>query len=626
MNSISEDNVFEKIFGKAKEKVEALAIIGVIGILLYQIEALRKICKEICVYFTTWSIDVDLDAIKQLYLGLETVFRVIIVVFLSLKLLDWIVVTIWERWLKKQSGEGRFEESLFRYLHASNVSHCFLLTGEWGTGKTYDAQNFFHKYYRHSKTNVYRISCFGLDSREALEKEISKTIEQNDTSFRAFIIRGLRFLPVVGDVIAEFFKKTYGYNSTKEGSIFVFDDFERITSRAIVEERPSHLYEKNHFLLSDVTRGQNKISEFEEIKKEFESVEKGFLRIEKSIIQNLERKDIDKYNIAIGLLNDIIDIYGMKVIIICNSEVLGDKFIHDILRSKLNCLEYKKTLPLQAKYSMIDKCINSMALEDKEKQNLIGKYLVSLKDCIGKNKLDSNFDNLRLFSGLLEAFVHIAEMFDKQDLSSEFLNSLFNSIMVAHVAFYNKKIACLDSFRTGASIEFMMKLFGGIATNLIRTEKDKSDIKWIDITVSGYWIFNLSHPQKIDYVIDKWKTYKYYATEEELCKIQLEQLDMQIFNLLHVFYRQKKVDVHNKDEWDYRHYVDEALKNYDLDKVEVIQGIIDDMGRIFHGAIYQDFMMYLFSKLIQGHEDERVKGDTYIHQMYNTYCEKGTLH
>ena len=56
MNSITEDNVFEKIFVKAKEKVESLAIISVIGILLYRIEALRKICKEVCVYFTTWYI------------------------------------------------------------------------------------------------------------------------------------------------------------------------------------------------------------------------------------------------------------------------------------------------------------------------------------------------------------------------------------------------------------------------------------------------------------------------------------------------------------------------------------------------------------------------------------------
>ena len=365
MNSIKEDNVFVKVI----EKVEYLTIISIIGILLYRIDALRKMCKDICLYFTTWYVDIDLYAIKTMYMNLERVFRVIIIVFLGLKLIDWVVATIWEIWLKEQSGKGRFEESLFRYLHTSKLSHCFLVTGEWGIGKTYDVQNFFCKYYRYSKTKVYRISCFGLDTREALEKEISKTIEQSDTSFRAFIIKGLRFLPIIGDVIAEFFKKTYGYNSAKEGSIFIFDDFERINASAIAMERTSHFYERNHLLLSDVRKDWKRTSEYEEIKKEFESVEKGFFRIENMIIKNLERKDLEQYNIAVGLINDIVDVYGMKVIVICNSEVLGDKFIHDILRSKLNCLEYKKPISLQEKYSIIDKCVNRMELGTKKNKN-----------------------------------------------------------------------------------------------------------------------------------------------------------------------------------------------------------------------------------------------------------------
>ena len=262
---------------------------------------------------------------------------------------------------------------------------------------------------------------------------------------------------------------------------------------------------------------------------------------------------------------------------------------------------------------------------DKEKQELISKHLVRLRECIRKNEFDSHFDNLRLFGGLLEAFVHIAGMFDKQDLSLEFLDSLFNSIMVAHVAFYNKKVECLDSFKTGASIEFMMKMFGENSINIIRTGEDKSNIKWIDITVSGYWIFNLSYPQGMADVVDEWKTYKFYVTEEELCKKPLYQMETQNFNLLHVLHCQNEIGIHNKVEWNYQYYVNEALKNHNLNKTEAVQEIIDDMGKIFNGAIYQEFMMYLFSKLMQGHEGERVTGNTYIHQMYNTYCEKGTL-
>lgn len=148
---------------------------------------------------------------------------------------------------KKQKGNNRFEESLFRYLHDSSIPRCFLITGEWGSGKTYEAQKFFDKYYRCSRTKVFRISCFGLDSRKELVKEISNAIEQDDTSFYTLVIKVLQFVPVIGTAIEKFLKKTYGYDTVKQGSIFIFDDFERITSRAVVKERPSHLYNQSSF-------------------------------------------------------------------------------------------------------------------------------------------------------------------------------------------------------------------------------------------------------------------------------------------------------------------------------------------------------------------------------------------
>ena len=103
-------------------------------------------------------------------------------------------------------------------------------------------------------------------------------------------------------------------------------------------------------------------------------------------------------------------------------------------------------------------------------------------------------------------------------------------------------------------------------------------------------------------------------------------MKMSEYNILHIFYFQKNVDVQNKEEWDYKSYIDNALKEYDLTKIEVIQSIVNAMSQIFHGRIYQDFLVYLFGKLIQGHKNEEIIGDTYIHEMYNTFRLKGTLH
>ena len=149
-------------------------------------------------------------------------------------------------------------------------------------------------------------------------------------------------------------------------------------------------------MLSNATRGRNTFSEFKEIKDEFESVGKAFYKIEDFFTNNLEQSDIDKYNIVIGLINDIIETYGMKVIIICNSEMLGEKFVHDILRSKLNCIEYKKIVSPLAKRGMIDECLSNIVFEDTEKFNLIGKYLNQyVKNNLDNTILSLQFHNLR---------------------------------------------------------------------------------------------------------------------------------------------------------------------------------------------------------------------------------------
>ena len=365
---------------------------------------------------------------------------------------------------------------------------------------------------------------------------------------------------------------------------------------------------------------------FKEIKNEFESVGKAFYKIEDFFTNNLEQSDIDKYNIVIGLINDIIETYGMKVIIICNSEMLGEKFVHDILRSKLNCIEYKKIVSPLAKRGMIDECLSNIVFEDTEKFNLIGKYLNQyIKNNLDNTILSLQFHNLRLFGSLLEAFICSANMFDTRDLTNEFMNSLFNSVMITHWGFYNGNISSLGEFPTGGNIEFLMQLFYGTSIDLIRMNNTNEDIKWIDINISGYWILNLSIPENSKDIVEKWRTYKYNKTEMLLCEGKNNLLISQEFNLLHFFYFLKQSDP-NKEELEYKKWIDIALKPYDLRKIEVIQNIVDTMAEIFSGRIYEKMYTYLFEQLIQDHENEEVIGNSYIHDMYNTYRKKRVLY
>lgn len=620
-NCIAKVGIF---FLKLKEVVDYAAIIGVFYILLYQIEALRNLCKAICEYAIEWFLPVELSEIKALYFMLEKGFRIVIVLSIFAAILSAIIRNINEKRMKNKCGENRFEKSLFRYLHDTAVPRCFLVTGQWGSGKSFEVNQFFDTYYNYTKTKVYRLSCFGLSSRKELIDEINNIVEQSDNSFYAQIIKVLQYLPVIGEAISKFLKKSYTYDSINKGSIFIFEDFERITSRPITNEYSGKLYEQSHSFRRVKMRGTGRNTELEAIEEEFDAVGKAFARVEDFVTKNSLREDYDKYVAIVGFINELVEVYEMKVVVVCNTDVLGEKFIHDVLRSKLNCLEYKKVITPETKVSIIERVIESRIIDDTEKQKRIKRYLNRIKENIGSLELDIRFKDMRLFGGLLEAFIDTAILFDKEMLTEEFLNSLLNSVMIMHLGYYSNSTKNLNAYVNGADIEFLIHLFGGTidTMNLIRLSGCDENVKWVDSRISGYWILNLSVPNDINEIGEVWKNYKYSELERrELVNPEciIEESD---YNLMHVFFYQKKYAKDGSGEWECRPYIEKALLGYDLSKIEVVQSILDDMYQICNGRIYNKFQEALFEMLAKGNANGKIEGNTYIHNDYNSYLEK----
>lgn len=617
--------LFEKLFLKVKN----FAIISVFGILLYRIKGLRQICKAICQYIVDWYVNFNLMTIKDAYLWLEYVLRIIIVLSLVLGCIMILIQKIWDLRLKKEWGKNRFEESIFRYLHDINTSRCFLVTGKWGSGKTYEVQNFFDKYYRYSTIKVYRISCFGLSSRNDLINEISNTIEQKDSSFYALIIKVLQFLPVIGEPIGKFFKRSYGYTSVRQGSVFIFDDFERITSRTVTNMYSKHIYRKPHISLYNDTK------EFRQIKEEFGSVENAFSKVEDFVYKNSEREDLDKYIAVVGLINELIERYGMKVIIVCNTDILGEKFVYDVLISKLNCVEYKKETNPKVKSSIVNNILTNKTFDDKEKQQAITDYLSIIKDNINDIILDAKFANLRLFSALFEAFVDTAVLFDKSKLTLEFMNSLLNSILITHWAYYNNSVQWLDSFITGANIDFLMELFlkKQDYPEMVQINDCMEKVKWVDVSISGYWIFNMSVPSDDNIIVyaEKWSNYEYFELERSLLNDYRALTSATNYSLQHILFYQIKFDddrnnVRARDrDWNCSQYITYALKLYDLSKIENVQIILDMVSQVFGASIFETFLTLLFEKLSEGHADGRIVEYTHIHKRYSRFLQEGNF-
>ncbi len=619
----------ETIFIKLKKAVDFTAVTGVFYILLYQVKGLRTFCREVCKYLINWGVNIELVSFKNLYFSWEKFFRLAIVSWIVLSVILLIVRIICDLRLKKKTGNTRFEEILFRYLQDTAVSRCFLVTGKWGSGKTYEVNRFFERYYRYSNTKVYRISCFGLSTRKELVEEINGIIEQGDESVYALLIKMLQYLPVIGDAANKFLKKSYTYASAKKGSVFIFDDFERITSRPLIGGYEKKIYHQSPGLLS----GSSEMKEFDQIKREFQSVEWAFSKVEDFYSNNATREDFDKYIALIGLINELTESCGMKVIIVCNSDMLGEKFVHDVLRSKLNCVEYKKVITPAVQASVLDqmleeKILEGKILEDKEKQECIGGYLKAVREQLDAIKLNARFMDMRLFRSLLEAFTDTAARLPKETLTMEFLNALFNSIMITHLFYYRNAVAELDWFVNGANLLFLLRLFSfsEAVPSFIRVNGSTEEIKWVDVRISGYWILNLSMPEEGAAICEEWKQYRYTQLESKIVQNPLQLEPEEDCGLMHVLYCEREMEERDLETAVKESHIRNALREYDFSRTEAVQEALDMVNRVFHKNIfkvlYQSFQDALFEVLSEGRAGGTVAGDGILYRQYNEFIKK----
>lgn len=67
---------------KIKEILNVSLVISVFGILLYRVNTLRKLCKNVCKYIFEICLKVDISVIKKIYFKLEMVFRLVVLIWI----------------------------------------------------------------------------------------------------------------------------------------------------------------------------------------------------------------------------------------------------------------------------------------------------------------------------------------------------------------------------------------------------------------------------------------------------------------------------------------------------------------------------------------------------------------
>lgn len=609
-----------------KKYLSKLAPLAFFYILLYHVEAVKKFCRAVVLYLIeTKLLPISVENIISLYFIGEKICLFEIILTIASVIMMWAI-----RWLndyltkqeaKNMGQKSRMEESLFRYLREGTAPRCYLVTGEWGSGKTYEIDHFFEKYYKYSNRKIYRISCFGISSRKELIEEINNTIEREDDSFYTFSIQALKYIPVVGDALYKVLKKSYRYTSVPTGSVFIFDDFERITARMCMEEnniRETHYSSRMYRQISNV---DSEKQAFSAISDGFKETERAFAQIRNFSDKQLDKQDYDKYVVAVGMINELVEVCGMKAIIICNSDMLGEKFIYEVLRSKLNCIEYKKIVTVEVTQTVMDTVLQSIHLENEEQQKRIADYLKNyarepLKGVIA----NSEFRNMRLYCGLLEAFINTAALFTEEQLSFSFLNSLLNSIIIVHLCYYRNSLQKLQYYENGAYLPFLLTTFNDVdlLSYLIRNNDEKQEVAWVDAAVSGYWILNMQRPENAGKVYNEWLGYSYSEVEKKIVSRVVKDLEGDEFKLVHAlaFGKQYK-DADRANEI----FTEHALEEYELTTEQEVLDALQLAEEVFGDKDWGGYRNILFKIIGNKFGRKHIAAETSWQRAFNYFVD-----
>lgn len=214
--------------------------------------------------------------------------------------------------------KDKFSEALYTFLENKNESSCLVVEGDWGAGKTYSIKKFFDEYMKYKRIPFYIISCFGLSDRSQIIETIKNECKIQDRSIGAKLLENIQYVPLIGEALYKILEKNYDFATLNKKTIFVFEDFERISCE-------------------------------EDSDKE------------------------KKYNIFAGFINDIYEKYRFRIIIVCNKKEIGLQTFNKLLWDKLKCNIVTISNQYSEAYSIAKKIV-----EQKNSLSKDHKYLLML--------------------------------------------------------------------------------------------------------------------------------------------------------------------------------------------------------------------------------------------------------
>lgn len=451
---------------------------------------------------------------------------------------------------KLHKSNNELNRVMSNYLE-NDEKRVFVVSGAWGAGKTHIVKDFFKIYSRYNSIKPHYISCFGISTRKELIDEIKLSYEKDDNRLKIKLLEFIKATPFIGEGIYKLCKPKYDFNTMKKKSIFIFDDFERVISDVLYESSRCRSYNK-----SRIHSNYNDPRDIKDIKKAIEELEN---KVSYLYNQNLDLVKLNKYeklNIMTGIINEINEIYEMKVIIICNYDRLDKIFSYEIFDCKMSSIKYKvKSNDENIKNTILSHIENLIYLEY-TKVTLIKNLINKEKENIIKLWKDSNIENLRVLGGIIASFVDFVELIDIEKINGIERN-IFYSIFIAHISYFKNNMDEIKNIDIGENIvlfnrkkELEYQLLYRAQNNafkFLEYSEETSNIKWIGHNISYYWIVGdrinieileeeLHRFREANYEIQNKLALRETLNLQEVEEIINEENKFNIEDILYVFY------------------------------------------------------------------------------------------
>ena len=409
-------------------------------------------------------------------------------------------------------------KNLYDYFQNKDNKNPIIVKGEWGAGKTYSIDEFFENYYKFKKQKVYRISCFGITTREQLIDLVMDICEKEDKSLYKEIINIIGKIPIIGEFLKNILGPKYDLNSLKENSIFIFDNFERIEP---------------------------------------------YIKKERNEDQSNKLDVIPKYNIVTGFIDNLIEIYNMKVVILVNDNELVEEYFYKNFIEKLSSKIYTINSKTVSVEEIWNDAMSSMLMSNEIKQKL-NEIFEQVK--IGAEMIwqESNCENIRILKRTIYNYIEFIKYlilseynFDKQN-NEEI--GLFYSYFIKRISkgIYSGISNTFSSIKKGENISAYIEKY-----KFKDVQKDDEIINFFsEIDTIWYYDYNLSK---------LWENLEnnHYALQKELEEINVETKKKVCLNKFN--YTDTKVN-----EIEYV-YWDDVLCLLKMEKDNVIPKIIELM-------------------------------------------------